>query len=234
MSSWMAKAWKIGVRKVNLDFMYGLSGQSVSSICQDIELIARLKPQQVTLYELRPNMIVVKDVFSKEELYDQYAQYYNGLIALGYKARFGQNTFSVDADDEGVSSYLRQRMLNGTAYKGFGISAQSMSSVGLSYNIGKIPNLTEALLACNSYQEEYTYILPQNELIAKYMAVSAYHGSFSVDRLVCMGINEEHLNEILDFCFSQKLLSTNDNKRIFVTPKGFVYYGALFSLFSAG
>lgn len=234
MSSWMAKAWKIGVRKVNLDFMYGLSGQSVSSICQDIELIARLKPQQVTLYELRPNMIVVKDVFSKEELYDQYAQYYNGLIALGYKARFGQNTFSVDADDEGVSSYLRQRMLNGAAYKGFGIAAQSMSSVGLSYNIGKIPNLTEALLACNSYQEEYTYILPKNELIAKYMAISAYHGSFSVDRLVGMGINEEHLNEILDFCFSQKLLSTNDNKRIFVTPKGFVYYGALFSLFSVG
>ncbi|MBO5957750.1 MAG: radical SAM protein [Bacteroidales bacterium] len=232
MSSWMAKAWKIGVKKVNLDFMYGLNGQNVSSICQDIELIARLKPQQVTLYELRPNMIAAKDVFSKEELYEQYAQYYNGLIALGYKARFGQNTFSVDAFDEGVSSYLRQRMLNGEAYKGFGIAAQSMNSVGLSYNIGKMSNLTKSLLACNSYQEEYTYLLPQNELIAKYMAISAYHGSFSIERLVSMGANEEHLNEILDFCFSQKLLSTNnDNKRICITPKGFVYYGALFSLF---
>jgi oxygen-independent coproporphyrinogen-3 oxidase len=108
----------------NLDFMYGLNGQNELTIRQDLELISRLRPQQVTLYELRTNMISAKESFTKEELFDQYVQYYDGLIALGYYARFGQNTFSVDATDEGVSSYLRERMLNGAAYKGFGLSAQ--------------------------------------------------------------------------------------------------------------
>ena len=232
MSSWLTKAWDKGIKKVNLDFMYGLKGQNESTIRQDLRLISRLKPQQVTLYELRTNMISAKETFTKELLYSQYAQYYEGLIAMGYNARFGQNTFSVDAKDEGVSSYLRERMLNGAAYKGFGLSAQSMSSVGLSYNIGKVAHANVALLSASSYPEEYTYSLPKKEMAAKYMAISAYNGSFSLDRLLSYGIKKESLNEILDFCFSQGLLLyENDKKHVIVTPKGFVHYGALFSLF---
>lgn len=234
MSSWLTKAWDKGIKKVNLDFMYGLKGQNESTIRQDLGLISRLKPQQVTLYELRTNMISIsaKETFTKELLYSQYAQYYEGLIAMGYNARFGQNTFSVDAKDEGVSSYLRERMLNGAAYKGFGLSAQSMSSVGLSYNIGKVAHANVALLSASSYPEEYTYSLPKKEMAAKYMAISAYNGSFSLDRLLSYGIKKESLNEILDFCFSQGLLLyENDKKHVIVTPKGFVHYGALFSLF---
>ena len=232
MSSWLTKAWDKGIKKVNLDFMYGLKGQNESTIRQDLRLISRLKPQQVTLYELRTNMISAKETFTKELLYSQYAQYYEGLIAMGYNARFGQNTFSVDAKDEGVSSYLRERMLNGAAYKGFGLSAQSMSSVGLSYNIGKVAHANVALLSASSYPEEYTYSLPKKEMAAKYMAISAYNGSFSLDRLLSYGIKKEFLNEILDFCFSQGLLLyENDKKHVIVTPKGFVHYGALFSLF---
>lgn len=232
MSSWLTKAWDKGIKKVNLDFMYGLKGQNESTIRQDLGLISRLKPQQVTLYELRTNMISAKETFTKELLYSQYAQYYEGLIAMGYNARFGQNTFSVDAKDEGVSSYLRERMLNGAAYKGFGLSAQSMSSVGLSYNIGKVAHANVALLSASSYPEEYTYSLPKKEMAAKYMAISAYNGSFSLDRLLSYGIKKESLNEILDFCFSQGLLLyENDKKHVIVTPKGFVHYGALFSLF---
>ena len=102
MSSWLIKAWGKGIKKVNLDFMYGLKGQNESTIQQDLDLIGRLKPQQVTIYELRTNMILAKESFTKEELYDQYVHYYDGLLAMGYKARFGQNTFSLDAADEGL------------------------------------------------------------------------------------------------------------------------------------
>ena len=73
--------------------MYGLDGQDRTTIRQDIGLISRLRPQQVTLYELRPNMISKMQNFSKEALFDQYSQYYDGLIAMGYMARFGQNTY---------------------------------------------------------------------------------------------------------------------------------------------
>lgn len=231
MSSWLKKAWSIGIKKVNLDFMYGLKGQNESTIYRDLELIRILKPQQITLYELRPNMIIEKGISDKEELFKQYTLYYNGLVGLGYIARFGQNTFSLDPTDEGVSSYLRERMVNGAAYKGFGLSAQSMSSVGLSYNIGKLSNVNESMLLLNSFHEEYTYNLPLSEIAAKYMAISAYNGFFSLEKLLNFGIFNDTLKETLDYCLSEGLLIMNDDKKIVITPKGFLHYGPLFSLF---
>ena len=233
MSSWLKKAWEKGIKKINLDFMYGLKGQNQSTICQDIELISRLRPQQVTLYELRTNMISAEESFTKDELYDKYVQYYDGLIALGYYARFGQNTFSVDTTDEGVSSYLRERMLNGAAYKGFGLSAQSMSSSGIAYNVGKLAVTPQNELNKESYTELFTYLLPLNELASKYMAISAYNGSFSIARLRDYGISERTLNEIVGFCIDEGLLYKGERDRMFITPKGFKHYGALFSLFYA-
>ena len=213
--------------------MYGLKGQNQSTIRQDIELISRLRPQQVTLYELRTNMISAEKSFTKDELYDKYVQYYDGLIALGYYARFGQNTFSVDTTDEGVSSYLRERMLNGAAYKGFGLSAQSMSSSGIAYNVGKLAVTPQNELNKESYTELFTYLLPLNELASKYMAISAYNGSFSIARLRDYGISERILNEIVGFCIDEGLLYKGERDRMFITPKGFKHYGALFSLFYA-
>ena len=233
MSSWLKKAWEKGIKKINLDFMYGLKGQNQSTIRQDIELISRLRPQQVTLYELRTNMISAEKSFTKDELYDKYVQYYDGLIALGYYARFGQNTFSVDTTDEGVSSYLRERMLNGAAYKGFGLSAQSMSSSGIAYNVGKLAVTPQNELNKESYTELFTYLLPLNELASKYMAISAYNGSFSIARLRDYGISERTLNEIVGFCIDEGLLYKGERDRMFITPKGFKHYGALFSLFYA-
>ena len=230
MYSWLKKAWDKGIKKVNLDFMYGLKGQNESTIQQDLELIGRLKPQQVTLYELRTNMISEKESFTKEELYDQYVHYYDGLIAMGYKARFGQNTFSVDAADEGVSSYLRERMLNGAAYKGFGMSAQSMSSEGIAYNVGKLAVTPQNSLNKEGYPEQFTYLLPPDELASKYIAISAYNGSFSIAKLRDYGISGGRLNEILDFCIDEGLLYKGERDRMFITKKGFKHYGALFSL----
>lgn len=229
MSSWLSKAWEKGIRKVNLDFMYGLQGQNENNIRQDLELIKHLMPQQVTLYELRTNMISNKAICSKTELYEQYSQFYEGLVALGYNGRFGQNTFSLDASDEGVSSYLRERMLYGSAYKGFGLSAQSMSSRGVSYNVGKLSIEPKRLINSVSYPEEYTYLLPEQELAAKYLAISAYNGSFSIERLKEHGINETSMKESLDFFISKGLLF-RDADRFYVTREGFVHYGAIFSL----
>jgi oxygen-independent coproporphyrinogen-3 oxidase len=231
MSDGLAMAERIGIKKVNLDFMYGFQGQNEASIDRDLELIGHLHPHQVTLYELRTNMLASNASLSKEVLYDQYSHYYDGIISMGYKGRFGQNTFSLDADDYGVSSYLRERMINGTSYKGFGLSAQSMSRAGVSYNVGKLSKDPLEALNDSGYREEYTYLLTSKELVAKYMAISAYNGSFSVNRLLELGIDKDFLDERLGFCFSQGLLSKGENDRIVVTKTGFAHYGAVFSLF---
>ena len=137
----------------------------------------------------------------------------------------------IDDEDLGVSSYLRERMLNGASYKGFGLSAQSMSRAGVSYNLGKLSSDPRRDLNPNGYPAAYTYLLPAREWAAKYMAISAYHGSFSPNKLLEMGIDPVSLNDTLEFCFSQGLLARSDDDRVVVTKEGFKYYGAVFSLF---
>ena len=63
------------------------------------------------------------------------------------------------------------------------------------------------------------------------MDISAYNCSFSVNRLLELGIDKDFLDERLGFCFSQGILSKGENDRIVVTKTGFAHYGAVFSLF---
>ena len=232
MAKWMHMAWAKGIEKINLDLMYGLMGQSLASIDADLYTIQHLKPQQVTLYELRTNMIAVKDIPSKDILFQQYRHYYDGLLALGYKADFGANTFSLDEHDKGVSSYLRSRMFEAIPYKGFGISAQSMSSEGVSYNVGKNSNGIRSLLSQETFQEEYTYLLPPDELAAKRVAIAAYNGYLNMDFFdKCDKGKKEEIIEALKFCLDNNLLSRMGNSSYRITSVGFKYYGAVFSLF---
>ncbi len=232
MQEWLAMAWDCGITKVNLDFMVGLKGQNQATIEIDLALIEKLKPQQVTLYELRTNRIANKEVPSKHTLFEHYSQYYRGLVALGYQAPFGQNTFSVNGHDMGVSSYIRHRMKEGAPYKGFGISAQSMNRKGVSYNVGK-NGIQNTLLKRRSFEEEFTYLLPDYEIAAKYIAIAAYSGAFSISVLSSLLKQDARhtYREQLDFCFGNNLLQQIGDQ-IQITEKGFEHYGAVFSLFS--
>ena len=203
MKDILDKAHEAGIQKINLDLMYGLAGQNGVSQQRDFEVIGQLAPEQVTLYELRTNMLYNVQSASKEELYAAYCSYYDAFLQMGYHARFGQNTFSRSDKDFGVSSYLRSRMLEGAPYRGFGISAQSMNSTGIAYNPGK-----------------------------KYIAISAYSGGFSLDiasRILGKDASK-HFHRELTFCLNEGLL-TQQGDRVQISRKGFLHYGAVFSLF---
>lgn len=233
MLKWIENAWQVGINKVNLDLMYGLNGQTKETIDADLQTISKLQPQQVTLYELRTNMIINKDVPIKEVLFEQYSYYYSGLIQLGYKARFGENTFSVNDEDRGLSSYLRSRMLEGVCYKGFGISAQSMSNAGVSYNIGKGKENIKGLIDLHTYECGDTYLLPKEELASKFIAISAYNGSISLKHLSnIIGRDAKQIYKVpICFCIEEGLLTVSNDDTLVVTPKGFEHCGAVFSLF---
>lgn len=121
-------------------------------------------------------------------------------------------------------------MLGGAAYKGFGLSAQSMSSLGLSYNVGKLARQPQKLLNISSFPEAYTYLVPPHELAAKYLAISAYNGSFSIQRLKEMGARDKSMIDTLDFLVAQRQLHRDSDDRLYVSKKGFEQYGAIFSL----
>ena len=222
-----------GIEKVNVDLMYGLKGQTVENTLQDLACIEQLSPEQVTLYELRTNMLCCKEESSKEQLFQCYNQLYEGLTKLGYQARFGQNTFTKHPTDKGLSSYLRHRMLEFIPYKGFGLSAQSMSPTGISYNIGKGNHLLLQLIEqSNSYPSTDTYLLPRQERLSKFIAISAYYGQISLT-VANQILGRDFLvmfKTQIDFCTQQGLIVvTGDN--LIITRKGFKYYGAVFSLF---
>lgn len=221
------------ISKVNLDLMYGLLGQNTEMVKRDIEAISRIRPQQVTLYEYRTNQLRDNRQLGANLRYDIYCLFFDALTHMGYHARFGQNTFSLDATDFGVSSYLRNRMLNGMPYKGFGLSAQSMSEKGLSYNIGKNSSRLEPLLNADTYENQSYYKLPPTEVLNKFICISAYSGGFSISRASeILGTDfQKRYSETIDFLLENGLIFI-DGDRIQTTREGFRNYGAVFSMFT--
>ena len=221
-----------GIEKINIDFMYGLEGQTLKDLDDAIALVKEMNVEQITLYEMRYNLISKQKKIDREFLFEQYEYIYNKLIDLGYYARFGQNTFSKDEKDLGLSSYLRSRMIDNISYKGFGISAQSKSKIGMSYNIGKSRKSINECMKYNSFIEEDLYLLPKEELLAKYIAISMYFGEFKISIMKEI-LGEEPLdyykNEF-QFLLKNDYILINQDK-IILTKKGFKYYGAIGALF---
>lgn len=230
---------KQGISKINLDLMYGLPGQTIETIRQDISVIRELHPEQVTVYEFRTNQLRNKYKTDSENCYAQYCELFKGLTQLGYNGEFGRNTFSIDAIDCGLSSYLRHRMFEGWQYKGFGISAQSMSGFGVSYNLGKNQHIGKMIdsewLIDNdhSYESPAYYQLPREELLSKFIAISGYSGGFSLSAAKEL-YGPEFISDyqhIIHFLVNENLaLIIGD--RLQLTELGFRNYGAVLSLFN--
>ena len=232
MKKVMSRLHSAGIGKINLDIMYGFNEQTDLTIENTQRVIEELSPEQVTLYEIRYNMnILPHERITRQMLFDQYEKLYNGIISLGYHAEFGMNTFSRSAD-KGVSSYLRKRMLEAKAYKGFGISAQSMSMNGISYNILKSCKDTY-LPDYDRLTEEDVYLLPKEEIAAKYVSVSLYHGQFSFIVLSeILGTDaKEYYHKESEYLAENQLVYDCGNGLYRLTQKGFLYYGAVAALF---
>lgn len=225
--------------KLNLDFMYGFKFQDTpQSKTQDKEAILQLKPNQVTLYELRTNQLTGVVGSSSDRRTDTYNRWFDMLEQLGYRGEYGQNTFSTDPSDLGVSSYIRHRMLSGEDYKGFGISAQSMADGNVAYNKGK--NATDIISLIpsefqygnESFEAMEHYGLPISEKFAKFVCISAYSGGFDW-RIVRQRFYPdffERFKDVINFLKSNGYIEVTAN-RIQITRKGFAHYGAIFSLF---
>lgn len=221
-----------GIKKINIDFMYGLEDQTLKDLDDAIALVKKMNVEQITLYEMRYNLISKQKKIDREFLFEQYEYIYNKLIDLGYYARFGQNTFSKNEKDLGLSSYLHSRMIDNISYKGFGISAQSKSKIGMSYNIGKSRKSINECMKYNSFIEEDLYLLPKEELLAKYIAISMYFGEFRISIMKEILGEEplEYYKNEFQFLLENDYILINQDK-IILTKKGFKYYGAIGALF---
>ena len=142
------------------------------------------------------------------------------------------NTFSL-VDDYGLSSYLQHRMMKNGSYKGFGIAAQSKNDTGLSYNIGKNGESLKSCLSKKTFEKDGdSYKLPPRELLSKYVAISGYCGMIDLsvmEKILHSDPNVVYKNE-LSFLLNNNYIKKNGTM-ICLTPKGFLHYGAVLSLF---
>ena len=221
-----------GINTINLDLMYGFVNQTKEEIEATMKFVERLMPEHLTVYELRTNMLSRYPIATAEQRFEQYSYLYDLITRLGYKGRFGMNTFSLIGDD-GLSSYLQHRMMKNGSYKGFGIAAQSKNDTGISYNIGKNGESLECCLSQNTFEKDGdSYRLPPRELLSKYVAISGYCG------MTDLSVMEKILHSDPDMVFEKELgfLLNNqyikkDSTILYLTPKGFLHYGAVLSLF---
>ena len=221
-----------GINTINLDLMYGFVNQTKEEIEATMKVVERLMPEHLTVYELRTNMLSRYPIATAEQRFEQYSYLYDLITRLGYKGRFGMNTFSLIGDD-GLSSYLQHRMMKNGSYKGFGIAAQSKNDTGISYNIGKNGESLECSLSKNTFEKDGdSYILPPRELLSKYVAISGYCGM--IDLFVMEKILHSDPSMVfekeLDFLLNNQYIE-KDGTMLYLTPKGFLHYGAVLSLF---
>ena len=221
-----------GINTINLDLMYGFVNQTKEEIEATMKVVERLMPEHLTVYELRTNMLSRYPIATAEQRFEQYSYLYNLITRLGYKGRFGMNTFSLIGDD-GLSSYLQHRMMKNGSYKGFGIAAQSKNDTGISYNIGKNGESLECCLSQNTFEKDGdSYRLPPRELLSKYVAISGYCGM--IDLFVMEKILHSDPSMVfekeLDFLLNNQYIE-KDGTMLYLTPKGFLHYGAVLSLF---
>ena len=222
---------KAGVDKVNLDIMYGMPGEREEALHNTLAAVIRIFPEQVTVYETRFNRTAMKHHgIDRERQYRQYCEIFEYLTAHGYKSRFGSNAFSM-LEDDGVSSYIRGRMVDAVPYRGFGPSAQSMSDRGLSYETLKNTDQTR-YPGDVDWTQRMIYELPPEEMAAKYVCIALYSGQFNIvtaSRLLRDDFGKRYRDE-LDFLFSSGYAEfSGDYVRL--TREGFRYYGAAAALF---
>lgn len=222
---------KEGIKKINIDIIYGFPSQDRRMLENTIHVIKLLDVDQITLYEMRYNQNGISSrTVNRESLYEQYCYLYHELISMGYLARFGQNTFS-KFEDEGVSSYLRYRMRKGVAYKGFGVSAQSMSWNGISYNSLK-GNTSSEMPYIDEIIERDIYQLPPEEIVAKYVSISLYNGCFDLDIITEIIGNDAKkvYNKELEYLLEKKYIRFADGM-VYLTEIGFKYYAVVAAFF---
>lgn len=229
---------KAGFDQFNIDLMYGFLRQNDRELETTILYAVKLNPTQITLYRNRYKGTKLESEAGGVSLYKAMRQYrlaYRVLRENGYYANVGKNTFSRVAGDWGTSDYLTHRVIEGVPYLGLGLGAQSFGVDYLAYNEGAASKKLESYRAkveAGIFPVQDIYDLPQQESIAKMIAVAFYFGFIDTEcffRRFGKKLEDVYPGEI-DFLLKWKLMEYADGKLI-LTPRGSDYINGVIPLF---
>lgn len=227
-----------GFELLNVDVMYGFLHQSDADLEATLRYAMDLGADQITLYRNRYKGTRIEEEAGGVSLYQAMRQYrlaFRMLSENGWTGNPGRTTFSRVPGGGGMSDYLQHRMTDMMPYLGLGLGAQSFGPRYLSYNEGaaskKLARYREKLEAGLLPVQDF-YDLPEEECMAKALAVSFYSGAVDLRRFrerfgrdlkaVCP--------DAVDFVLEHHLMEEKDGVLV-LTGRGADYVNGIIPLF---
>lgn len=178
-----------GLRRLNLDIIFGLPGQTMQDWLADLEHVIALAPDSLTTYDClyrgkgRALTKIAPKMPSPAEYGAMYDAAYGRLTQAGWHAAYGSVNFSRRPDETGTSACFEGRLLDGIPYLGLGNYASSLRGNHWSFNAYSVGDYVQRI---NTDQNpcEYYYDLAQNEAQAKYVLYSLNYGFIDEDRFL--------------------------------------------------
>ena len=175
-----------GFERFNIDVMYGFAHQALHSVEATLRHVIELAPEYVTLYRMRYKGTRLANQAENVSLVEVIAQARLAkdlLLAAGYHATPGKNTFSRLPGEVGTSDYLTERVIHGTLYLGLGLGAQSLSEKTLAYNSGAADKRLahyQAQVQAGLLPTQDLYHLSLPAAMGKMISVSFYFGEINL------------------------------------------------------
>ena len=178
-----------GFRRLNLDIIFGLPGQTMQEWEADLDRVITLQPDSITTYDClyrgkgRALTKIAPSTPSPATYGNLYDTGYAKLTAADWHAPYGSVNFSRRPDETGTSACFEGRLLDGLPYLGLGNYASSLRGNHWSFNAYSVGDYVQRI---NTDQNpcEYYYELPQIEAQAKYLLYSLNYGFIDEDRFL--------------------------------------------------
>ena len=178
-----------GFRRLNLDIIFGLPGQTMQDWEADLDRVITLQPDSITTYDClyrgkgRALTKIAPSTPSPSVYGAMYDIGYAKLTEAGWHAPYGSVNFSRRADETGTSACFEGRLLDGLPYLGVGNYASSLRGNHWSFNAYAVGDYVSRIKA-DANPCEYYYELPQIEAQAKYLLYSLNYGFIDEDRFL--------------------------------------------------
>jgi oxygen-independent coproporphyrinogen-3 oxidase len=208
-----------GFRRLNLDIIFGLPGQTMPDWLADLDQVIALAPDSLTTYDClyrgkgRALTKIAPSTPSPAAYGAMYDAAYARLTQAGWHAPYGSVNFSRRAEETGTSACFEGRLLDGLPYLGVGNYASSLRGNHWSFNAYAVGDYVSRIKA-GTNPCDYHYELPQEEAQAKYVLYSLNYGFIDEARFQSrfgIAFAEAYPPE-LDFALTSGLLNRIGNR----------------------
>ncbi len=228
---------KVGFRRVNVDLIFGLPGQTAEQWRQDIACVLAMPVDSVTTYDClyrgHGRLFTRFAESPSPKVYgDMYDLAYETLIAAGFHAPYGSVNFSRHAGETGTSPYFEGRLLDGLPYLGTGNYASSLLGSCWWFAPYRLGDWLRGVEAGQTLPAGDLYRLPAEERMAKYLLLSLSFGVLDPWRFRrCFGVGlEDAHGPALAYALEQGWLS-RVGEAYGITPGAFGHLPKVRSLF---